>query len=46
MDKIIISVATTGSITTRQDTPYLPITPAEIADEVYRCWQAGASIAP
>lgn len=45
MEKLIISVATTGSVTTRQDTPYLPITPREIADEVYRCWQAGASIA-
>lgn len=45
MDKLIISVATTGSITTRQETPYIPLTPVEIADDVYRCWQAGASVA-
>lgn len=45
MEKLIITVATTGAITTREDTPYLPITPAEIAEEVYRAWNAGASIA-
>lgn len=45
MEKLIISVATTGSTTSKQDNPNLPITPAEIADEVYHCWQAGASIA-
>lgn len=45
MEKLIITVAPTGAVTTRKDTPYLPITPREIADEVFAAWQAGASIA-
>ncbi len=45
LDKLIITVATTGAVTTRKDTPYLPITPKEIADEVYEAWKAGASVA-
>ncbi|MCL6476972.1 MAG: 3-keto-5-aminohexanoate cleavage protein [Peptococcaceae bacterium] len=45
MEKLIITVATTGAMTTRENTPYLPITPEEIADEVYASWQAGAAIA-
>jgi 3-keto-5-aminohexanoate cleavage enzyme len=45
MENLIITVATTGAVTTRQDSPYLPITPKEIADSVYEAWQAGASIA-
>ncbi len=34
MDKLIITVATTGAVTTKQDSPYLPVTPKEIADSV------------
>jgi len=45
MDKLIITVATTGAVTTRTETPYLPITPAEIADEVLRSYEAGAAVA-
>lgn len=45
MGKLIITVATTGAVTTRDDTPYLPLTPREIADEVYASWQAGAAVA-
>ncbi|MGG1291849.1 3-keto-5-aminohexanoate cleavage protein [Bacillus smithii] len=45
MEKLIITVAPTGSQTTRKHTPYLPLTPKEIADSVYEAWQAGASIA-
>ena len=45
MEKLIITVAPTGSQTTREHTPYLPLTPKEIADSVYEAWQAGASIA-
>lgn len=44
-DKVILTVAPTGAIPTKRDTPYLPTTPEEIADEVYACYQAGASIA-
>ncbi len=45
MNKTIITVATTGSWPTRTDNPHIPMTPTEIADDVYRCWQAGAAIA-
>lgn len=45
MEKLIITVAPTGTHTTRQDTPYVPLTPKEIADEVYLSWKAGAAIA-
>jgi 3-keto-5-aminohexanoate cleavage enzyme len=45
MDKMIITAAVTGGVTTRNNNPNLPITPGEIADAVYECWQAGASIA-
>jgi 3-keto-5-aminohexanoate cleavage enzyme len=45
LEKLIITVATTGAQTTRKHTPYVPLTPKEIADSVYEAWQAGASIA-
>lgn len=45
MEKLIISVATTGGFTTKKHTPYVPTTPQEIADSVYEAWQAGAAIA-
>ncbi|MFZ4453636.1 3-keto-5-aminohexanoate cleavage protein [Salibacterium aidingense] len=45
MDKLIITVATTGAITTKENTPYIPISPKEIAEEVYEAYKAGASIA-
>lgn len=44
-NKVILTVATTGAWPQKSDTPYVPITPEETADEVYKCWQAGASIA-
>lgn len=42
---LIISVATTGSITTRENHPDLPLHPKEIAQAVYECYQAGAAVA-
>lgn len=45
MEKLIITVAPTGISTTRKMTPYVPLTPKEIADEVYLSWKAGAAIA-
>lgn len=45
MEKLIVTVAPTGTITTRAQTPYVPITPKEIAQEVYHSWKKGASIA-
>lgn len=44
-DKVIITVATTGGYTTKKNNPNVPLTPKEIADEVYRSYQAGAAIA-
>jgi len=44
-NKVILTVATTGAWPQKSDTPYIPITPEEIAEEVYLCWKAGASIA-
>jgi 3-keto-5-aminohexanoate cleavage enzyme len=44
VDKLIITAAVVGAEITREQQPNLPITPVEIAEEVYRCYQAGASI--
>jgi 3-keto-5-aminohexanoate cleavage enzyme len=44
MEKLIITAATTGSRITREMTPYVPITPEEIVQSAYECWQAGAAI--
>jgi len=43
-DKVIITVAPTGSIPSRKDTPYLPITAEEVAEETRRSYDAGASV--
>lgn len=45
MNKVIITAAITGSIHVPSMSPYLPITPVEIADEVLRSAEAGAAIA-
>lgn len=44
MNKLIITVAPTGSVPRKKDTPHLPVTPDEIAETAYRCEQEGASI--
>lgn len=44
-NKRVISVAVTGSWPTKEDNPNLPITPQEIANDVYESWKAGAAIA-
>lgn len=44
MEPLIITAAVVGAELTREDTPYLPLTPAEIAEEAYRAYLAGASI--
>jgi len=43
MDKLIITAAITGGVTMPVQTPYLPITPQQIADEAVRAAEAGAS---
>lgn len=42
--KVIISAALTGVITTRKQSPYIPFTPVEIAEETERSVNEGASI--
>lgn len=44
-NKVILTVATTGAWPKKKDTPYVPLTPIEIADEIVACCEAGASIA-
>ena len=44
MEKLIITVAPTGSVPQKKDTPHVPVTPDEIAETAYLCEQEGASI--
>jgi 3-keto-5-aminohexanoate cleavage enzyme len=44
MDKLIITAALTGAEVTREHNPNLPVTPAEIAEASYDCFNAGASM--
>lgn len=41
---LIINVALTGMIPTKEQNPNLPVTAVEIADDVKRCYEAGANI--
>jgi 3-keto-5-aminohexanoate cleavage enzyme len=43
-DKIILSVATTGSWATKAHNPALPVTPEEIAHAALESWREGAAI--
>ncbi len=45
MAKTIITVATTGAWPTKKNNPNVPMTPKEIAEDVYECWKAGAAVA-
>lgn len=45
MAKTIIIVATTGAWPKKEQNPNIPLTPQEIADDVYKCYLAGAAIA-
>jgi len=42
--ELILTAAIVGAETTREQTPFLPITAAELADEAARCREAGASV--
>lgn len=43
MEKLIITAALTGNVTIPTQTPYLPLTPKQIADEAARAADAGAA---
>lgn len=45
MEHVMITVAPTGESTDKTKNRALPVTPREIADAVYECYQAGACIA-
>lgn len=45
MEKVILTVATTGAWPTKRETPHVPLSPEEIATEVYACYKVGASVA-
>jgi 3-keto-5-aminohexanoate cleavage enzyme len=45
MNKVMITVALTGGFHGKEANPNLPITPEEIAQSAYDCWEQGASIA-
>jgi uncharacterized protein (DUF849 family) len=42
--KVVITAAITGSIHTLSMSPYLPITPQQIADEAIAAYEAGAAV--
>ncbi len=44
MDKLIITAAITGSLTTKEQNPSIPYTPEEIVSETVESWKAGASV--
>jgi len=44
MEPLIITVAVVGAELSRDDTPYLPLTPVEIADEALAAYRAGAAM--
>lgn len=45
MEKRIVTAAITGAIHTPSMSPYLPVTPEEIAKEAVRAYEAGAAVA-
>ncbi|WP_153733272.1 BKACE family enzyme [Sporosarcina obsidiansis] len=44
MEKLVITVSPNGGLITKEDTPYVPITTEEIAEEVRLSCEAGAAI--
>jgi 3-keto-5-aminohexanoate cleavage enzyme len=42
--KVIVTIAPTGGMASKQQNPNLPTQPDEIAADVYRCYNAGASV--
>jgi len=44
MDKLVVTVAVTGNVPTKERTPYVPVTPEEIAQSAFESYQAGAAL--
>ena len=45
MEKLIITIAPTGNVPTKQMTPYVPLSAEEIADDIVACCKKGAAVA-
>ena len=43
-NKVIVTIAPTGGMARKEQTPHLPTQPDEIARDVYDCYNAGASV--
>lgn len=44
MNELLINVALTGMVPTTRDNPHVPVTPRAIAQDIRRCYNAGASV--
>lgn len=44
MEKLVITAAIVGAEVTRDEQPNLSLTPAEIAEDAYQCYKAGAAM--
>jgi len=44
LEKLVITCALTGSLTSRAQNPALPHTPEELANDAYACYEAGATM--
>lgn len=44
MEKLVITAAIVGAEVTREEQPALALTPEEIAEDAYKCYQAGAAM--
>jgi len=42
--KVIVTIAPTGGMASKKQNPNLPTQPQEIAEDVFRCYNAGASV--
>jgi 3-keto-5-aminohexanoate cleavage enzyme len=43
-NKVIVTIAPTGGMASKKQNPNLPTQPEEIAEDVHRCYNAGASV--
>jgi len=43
-DKVVVTCALTGAVTTRAQCPAIPYTPVDLAEEARRAYEAGASV--
>lgn len=44
-DRVILTIAPTGNVPTKEMNPNVPVAPQEIAAQIYECWKAGAAVA-